>query len=333
MSFFNDDWNWNEGRPGLVHGPQVDYVYDRVKWYPDDNKDVYSINKYSYRSKEFEQNADLVFSGCSMTYGEGVVEQAIWGNLVGDALNLKSFNLGASGASVQFIINNLFNYFKEFGNPKNLLCLFPDFLRMEMYSDGSHMYSAKDSRKPDAEGDTIKGKQNYHLLLNADEEYSKISQQPYDANKIIPKELPFALSLQYIKFLEMYCFEAGINLLWGTWVEEQEDYIINNNLGFKNFVHLKNNLWHQEIPDTRRVLIHKNKNERDWCRDKGKPCSNSEDCHALEKTIYGKNFDFAFDTDSSRLNSHYGHYGAHVHIHWAESFIERLKKYEHNIRN
>lgn len=333
MSFFNDVWNWNEARNEIIGGPNIEHVNNRIKWTPEGKTELYSVNKYSYRSKEFEKNADLLFSGCSMTYGEGVVEDGIWGNIVASRLNMQAFNLGASGASVQFIVNNLFNYFKEFGNPKNLLCLFPDFLRMEMYSDGAHMYSGKDSRSPGAEGDHIRGKQNYHLLLNINEEYAKISKQPHDANEIIPKELPFALSLQYIKFLEMYCFEAGINFLWGTWVEEQEDYIINNNLGFKNFVYLKNNLWHQEVPDTRRVLIHKNKKERDWCRDKRKPCDSSENCHELEKNKYGKNFDFAFDTDAEKLNSHYGHYGAHIHIHWAESFIEGLKINEHNIRH
>jgi hypothetical protein len=324
MSIFSDDWNWNEARPGLVGGPQIQHAYDRIAWYPNENKDVYSVNKYSYRSKEFESNADLVFSGCSMTYGEGVVEEAIWGNLVASSLNIKAFNLGASGASVQFIVNNLFNYFKEFGNPKNLLCLFPDFLRMEMYSEGSHMSSSKDGRRPGSPKINTLGKQNYHLLLNEHEDYARISQQPHDANNIIPKELPFALSLQYIKFLEMYCKESGINFLWGTWVEEQEDYIINNKLSFKNFIPLKNNLWHQKIEDSRRIFIHKNKIEKDLCMDTGKPCQNQEICHQSEKIKYGNNFDLAFDTDINNLNSQYGHYGAHKHIHWAEEFIKQM---------
>ena len=323
MSFFNDHWLWGEARPGLVYGPQKSHVNDRIVWYPGNNKDLYSVNKYFYRSKEFENNADLVFSGCSMTYGEGVIEEAIWGNLVASSLGLKAFNLGSSGGSVQFIINNLFNYFKEFGNPKNLLCVFPDFLRMEMYSDLEHMTSKKDFNRP---GEPLfKGKMNYHLLLNEDVKYAKISKQPHDANEIIPKELPFALSLQYIKFLEMYCDEAGINFLWGTWVEDQEEYILNNNLLFKNFISLKNDLWHQREEDQRKIFIHKNKTERDLCINIGKNCKRSESCHELEKIKYANNFDLAFDTDINSLKHNYGHYGAHKHIHWAEEFVKNMR--------
>jgi hypothetical protein len=323
MNFFNDHWLWGEARPGLVYGPQASHVNDRIVWYPDNNKDLYSVNKYFYRSKEFENNADLVFSGCSMTYGEGVVEEGIWGNLVASSLNLKAFNLGSSGGSVQFIVNNLFNYFKEFGNTKNLLCVFPDFLRMEMYSDLEHMTSKKDFNKPGES--SPKGKINYHLLLNEDVEYAKISKQPHDANEIIPKELPFALSLQYIKFLEMYCDEAGINFLWGTWVEEQEEYILNNNLLFKNFISLKNDLWHQREEDQRKIFVHKNKTERDLCINIGKNCKRSESCHESEKIKYGDNFDLAFDTDINNLKHNYGHYGAHKHIHWAEEFVKNMR--------
>jgi hypothetical protein len=315
MSTFSDDWNWNEARPGIISGPRVEFMSDRIKWYPNDNKQLYSVNQHHYRSKDFEKNADILFSGCSMTYGEGVVESAIWGNIIADKLNMKAFNLGSPGGSVQFIINNLFNYFKEFGNPKNLFCIFPDFLRMEMYSQSSHMFDGKD--KTD-------GKKNYHLLLNERDEYAKISKQPHNAREIIPKELPFAISLQYIKILEMYCQEAGVNFLWGTWVEEQEDYIVNKKIKFNNFIDLKNNLWHQEAKDLRKALIHKTKSEKIGCKSKKEPCRDLEICHENEKEKYGKNFDLAFDTDISHLNNNYGHYGAHVHIHWAEEFLKQM---------
>ena len=320
LNFFENPDNWREAFPGVDHCSNVDWMNSRIVWFPEDGTNSYKVNKHQYRSKEFEKDADLLFAGCSITYGEGVVEPAIWGNLVASKLNLKGFNLGIPGGSVHFIVNNLFNYFQEFGNPKNLLCIFPDFLRMEMYSDYSHMRSDLDITK-DKE---LSGYQNYHLLLYPNNEYAKISKQPHVASEIIPKELTLSLSIQHIKFLEMYCLEAGINFLWGTWHEEQENYILKNNLLFKNFIDLRNNLFHKEKKDLRKSLLHKTVTERDVCRKDLNPCKNLEVCHENEKTLYGKNFDLAFDTDVENLNLKQGHVGAHTHIHWAEEFIKSM---------
>jgi hypothetical protein len=320
LDFFENPDNWLEAHPGLNHSSNLGFMNSRIRWFPDEDRDPYTVNKYAYRSKEFEKNADLLFAGCSITYGEGVAESAIWGNVVASKLNLKAFNLGMPGASVHFIVNNLFNYFQEFGNPKNLFCIFPDFLRMEMYSDYSHMRSDLDITK-DKE---LSGYQNYHLLLFPNNPYAKISKQPHVASEVIPKELALSLSIQHIKYLEMYCAEAGINFLWGTWHEDQENYIIKNNLLSKNFVDLKNNLWHKESKDSKKSLVHKNVEDRYACRKDLKECKNLEACHETEKNIYGKNFDLAFDTDLEDFDSMPGHVGAHTHIHWAEEFIKKI---------
>jgi hypothetical protein len=321
MNFFQNDSNWKEADFKIQSGTDLIHHTKNIAWFPDGNTNPYINNSKAYRSKEFEKDAELLFAGCSITYGEGVVEPAIWGNIIASKLNINAFNIGISGASVHLIVNNLFNYFKEFGNPKNLICMFPDFLRMQMYSNSAHMRS-------DSDNNTIKHlkeHRSYHLLLNINDEYAKISKQPHLASKVIPKELAMSLSIQHIKFLEMYCLEAGINLLWGTWSEEEESYILKNKLEFKNFVYLKNDLWHKMAKDNRKCLIHKNNNERNICVQSIDQCKNLETCHEDEKKIYGKNFDLAFDTHPDRLNTKHGHVGAHQHIHWAEEFISRME--------
>ena len=171
LNFFENADNWREAFPGVDHCSNVDWMNSRITWFPEDGTNSYKVNKHQYRSKEFEKDADLLFAGCSITYGEGVVEPAIWGNIIASKLNMNAFNIGISGASVHLIVNNLFNYFKEFGNPKNLICMFPDFLRMQMYSNSAHM-------KSDSDNNTIKHlkqHRSYHLLLNLNDEYAKIS--------------------------------------------------------------------------------------------------------------------------------------------------------------
>jgi hypothetical protein len=321
MNFFQNPDNWKEASFKIQEGCDPSWPTKNIAWLPDENKNPYVVNSHAYRSPEFEKNADLLYAGCSITYGEGVVESGIWGNIISSKLNMKAFNMGMPGGSVHFIVNNLFNYFKQFGNPKNLICMFPDFLRMEMYSNYSHMRSDLNSTR----GKYLSGYQNYHLLLNESDPYAKISKQPHIASEVIPKELALSLSLQHIKFLEMYCFEAGINFLWGTWAEEEETYILKNELEFKNFVNLKNNLWHKEIKDQRKSLVHKSTNERDLCRRLLEPCKNLEICHEDEKNIYGKNFDLAFDIGMKNLQFRHGHVGVHQHIHWAEEFIKKMK--------
>lgn len=321
VNFFKNDNNWQESSFKIRPGTALEHHTKNIAWLPNEDSSPYINNSMSFRSKEFERDAELLFAGCSITYGEGVVEQAIWGNVIASKLKMKAFNMGMSGASVHFIVNNLFNYFKEFGHPKNLICMFPDFLRMEMYSDSSHMRSDSFFR-----GDKhMAGYTSYHLLLHPQDEYARISKQPHLASNIIPKELAMALSIQHIKFLEMYCLEAGINLLWGTWSEEEESYILKNQLPFKNFVYLKNDLWHKMAKDNRKSLIHKSTDERNNCIQSMDPCKNLETCHEEEKKIYGKNFDLAFDTHADRLNIKHGHVGAHQHIHWAEEFIKRME--------
>ena len=41
-------------------------------------------------------------------------------------------NLALPGKSVSSIINNLYSYFREYGHPKKVFCLFPNFNRFEL---------------------------------------------------------------------------------------------------------------------------------------------------------------------------------------------------------
>ena len=79
-----------------------------------DKKNTYSINSKGFRSKEFEPNTDIIFSGCSFTFGVGIPEDAIWGVQVANNLKMSYSNLSIPGDSVMGIINNIYQYFKTY---------------------------------------------------------------------------------------------------------------------------------------------------------------------------------------------------------------------------
>ena len=66
----------------------------------------------------------LVTAGCSFTAGEGLSNPAVesWPASLAKQLNLECVNLGHSGASNEFIINNVIKYFLS-NDPKNCLLI------------------------------------------------------------------------------------------------------------------------------------------------------------------------------------------------------------------
>ena len=101
-----------------------------TKEWPNGKSMTYSLNSKGYRSTEFSKDTDLIFAGCSYTYATGLQDEYIWGNILADSLKMSRSNLGMEGWSTQAIVKNLFAYFEEYGNPKILVCLFPDLQRM-----------------------------------------------------------------------------------------------------------------------------------------------------------------------------------------------------------
>jgi hypothetical protein len=279
-------------------------------------------NSKGYRCDEFVEPRDFIFAGCSFTYGHGVVKEGIWGNIVSERLGLKSYNLGKTGRSTASIINEIFNYCRIYGNPKIIMCLFPDFLRKELYVNKNNI-SANFHSDDDV--------QIVDLLLTRQEEM-KYSKKPHEIVNIYPKEAAIVEAIRMIKILEMYCNTNNIKLLWSTWEEGQMD-MISKNLSkfnnFKNFVKLNLNGWHAHKEDDMMERFHDNADGQQCHKTNSNPCNTYTDCHSDLREIYGSNFDIPFDRDldSTEGRSH-GHLGVHVHVHWAESFLKALEAYD-----
>ena len=310
--FVNDSFNWLSANYKLEYG-EDDYMLNKIKkesfWLPEDSSSLYKMNSMGYRSDEFIENRDMVFSGCSQTFGTGILNEGIWGNILSKKIGIKSYNLGRGGASTQYIVQNLIGFFKEYGNPKYLFCLFPEFTRSQMKSDIDFMRSSRESRIP------LSGRQSYMLLrlLHSDENV-KYSASPHFAEDMIPPEFIFSMTLDYIRMLEIYCDLNNITLRWGTWDPAQDLYLTKNikNMDFKYYVPLGMNKWKRDSSD---------KGQSYLISDLDKSC------HSALRDAYGRNFDEAMDLNLK--NNQWGHIPIHVQSHIAEDF-ERSLYYDNN---
>jgi hypothetical protein len=74
--------------------------YFRSKGWLDPDAITYRINRYGFRSEEFDtQKPSLVSLGCSYTIGIGLPEQATWSHIVSQSLGLANYNLAWGGTS------------------------------------------------------------------------------------------------------------------------------------------------------------------------------------------------------------------------------------------
>lgn len=95
------------------------------------NKDFINID--GYRSDNFKKNTkdDIVFLGCSQTFGVGVDQSFIWPRKVRDKIspgnNLN--NLSIPSASTEEIVYNFFKYCYIYGNPGTVFFLMPEIHR------------------------------------------------------------------------------------------------------------------------------------------------------------------------------------------------------------
>lgn len=315
--FANDPFNWSNSKYKFSYTEGALNRYNEsLLWTSDKIKDPLVINSMGYRSDEFLENRDIVFAGCSFTWGCGVVFDGIWGNILSESLNAKSYNLGWSGKSTQFIVRNTIAFCKKYGNPKVIFCLFPDFTRIEVKSDASHMVG-----KNTPPG--MVGRHEYSILQNGTTPIKdiKYSKAPHLAEDMIPLEFLFSINLDYIHMLELYCELNNIKLFWGTWDKWQDEYLYKNikSTNFKNYVYLEQKKWNYELNKTFKENFYETENNY----------ITHKECHEEYRERYGLNFDFPMDGDPKSglpgVKIVTGHMGVHKHIHIAEKFEEAFK--------
>lgn len=181
----------------------------------------YVLNNYGHRCDDFKSDHNkkhVLFAGCSFVFGEAMPYKGNWSGKLYEKLNKENeldgyYCLGFQNGVTSVIINNILKYCKQFGNPETIFCLFPDSVRKIDYENV------------------------LQIIYRHDEKHKMVGR----------------LSMFHsIMFLEQYCLDNNIKLLWSTWDESDLNFF--SKLEFKNFIYFDN---------TEVYMKAKNNNEKD----------------------------------------------------------------------
>lgn len=169
---------------------------------------IYKKNKSFFRSEEFENRGSggstVIFSGCSVTFGEGHDLKDSYAYQVYTQLSKKQkmsgfFNIGVPGATGLQAITSIFDYIEIYGNPDIIIILFPPLERdMSYFIGGPNFFEFQYRDQRDK--DLIKQDYEKHVLL---------------FNRVY-------------KMLYLYCKSHGIKLISSHWEEYTDNVHIGN---------------------------------------------------------------------------------------------------------
>jgi hypothetical protein len=192
----------------------------KVEWGTVDEYNTYEINHFGLRG-EIDENSDVIASGCSITFGLGVPEEARWTNILSTKINKSVTNLGNLGASVESICNDIVQYCLNTKIPKEIFCLFPDFFRSMIVVDkdffqSRHLGSSQIRSNLAKDGvlaliycnPTIRQYEGSLFMETQDKKFIEDSTSPHQL---------ILNSINAIYALESFCSTNNIKLYWTTW--------------------------------------------------------------------------------------------------------------------
>jgi len=192
----------------------------KTKWGTVDEHNTYEINRFGLRG-EIDENADVIASGCSITFGLGVPEEARWTNILSTKMNKSITNLGNLGASVESICNNIIQYSLNTKMPKEVFCLFPDFFRSMVVVDKDFFQSrhlgSSQIRNNLAKDDSLSLIYcNPTINKYEDSLFMEMQDKKFIEDSTSPHQL-ILNSINAIYNLESFCSTNNIKLYWTTW--------------------------------------------------------------------------------------------------------------------
>lgn len=256
-----------------------------------DKNTEYKKNNFGFRDVDWEGAPDSIVAGCSMTYGSGVPVNARWSNVLAGITKKNIRNISNPGLSIHQIVLEIFAHCKLFGNPKEILCLFPDPFR-------TIVPTRKDLVTVRGVGSPKSTVNMFYLNNNKIKEKKVYVKKPYDYEDFLPLEFPLYFSMMAIHTLEQYCKSSNIKLFWSSWDNHFKDFLIklDEEMPFANFFDA-NTL---QYPNFKEL-----------------------ECHNENKDLFPNYFYNGQDIEEGTEFSHPGH---HWHIHVAESFYEKITK-------
>jgi len=280
---------------------------------------ICDYNDHCFRSPRFKNNIEYLFSGCSVASGLGLPIEETFPYILSKDLQVEYNSLARYGDSIPGQVSKIFSYINEFGNPKNIVALFPDFNRFLIFNNkdllGSQSFfnsydektfdwadtnSENDFRTKEYMGFMIKNT----ATISAEQNPRGIYKRPLIANDVITEEISHMYASQYIDMLSNYCKSAGINFVWSTW-DEITDKLVKK-IGFNNYISCNPNRWNTN-------------NDIDIFYDE--EIKEKINCH--EEYQSSPSFHIALDRENGLEHAHFGY---HRQIHYAEMFLKHIRE-------
>jgi hypothetical protein len=202
--------------------------YDSYAFHDEPNKNpqvIYRLNKDGFRSENFEKlessNLNVLISGCSVTFGQGVFQENSWPELFAKTLSdnsskpIKMYNLGTMGASIYLIIKNLMAFIRRYGAPDKVYLLLPHYSRKIIYDERSNNFK-----------NAVLTKEEFVSLAHKKNSSVK---RFYDSYCEEDAQL---LAITLIGMFEDFCESKNIKLAWSSYdnVDHEDLYEL---IGFK----------------------------------------------------------------------------------------------------
>jgi hypothetical protein len=300
-----------------------------------DPKREYRKNNYGYRSEEFSADADILIAGCSHTFGTGIDEHLRWGNVLAKKLNLIPQTISEPGTSIPWLVEKIMSHISIFGPPQKVICLFPDPFRFPLVVDSKTLRSESVLMSSyggfEALGKSWRGHTTVHSGQEAFHTKDiKLLKRPFDPKVVISRDMALYQSIRSIRFLEKYCNDLGIPLIWGSWdniFSEIVNIISTTDYKFDNFIDISNRgclSYRKNIDQHKDVLFKYKDSNFQNCESNHQniECDCYLKCHEDYRELVGSDqFYMASDTLSGRDHAHFG---AHVQMHFAEAFLSSL---------
>lgn len=287
-----------------------------------------SMNRNGFRSPEPIENPDLLFSGCSVTYGWGLDLEDLWHEKLASKLGGSYSSVAMHGDSVTGQVLKIFAYIKEYGKPKTIVALFPDFNRFLSYNNnkmlGTAVYYrsynketfewAKEGGQDERTNEYLNFMSKNTATIDPNQSSKDYFKRPLIADEVITQEMSHMYSSQFINMLSQYCEATGIKFIWSTWDSGTERIIhkVKNDQFFKEYISMDANNWLYDpnagVDNIFDVSVHEG--------DYGKT--------PLECHIEHSNSDTFHLANDRSLGMHHAHFGSHRHIHYYETFLRHM---------
>lgn len=177
----------------------------------------YFLNEYGFRSKSFfefnKKNTNILFVGCSITFGTGLPEESTWYKKFINKINIKNvdyYNLSINGAGTQVLIKNIITFINTVGKPDYIFMYLPNISRL------------------------LKWDENEYKGIGNDLFVDKKNLIGYSV------EDTAMWTSTLLHLLELLCDLSNIKLIWSTWMRDQADFY--KSIGFKHYFDLDFNI-------------------------------------------------------------------------------------------